>query len=139
MIIGIDLRAFIPNEEALKITLMNLELVTTKEMSEAINSLMASTDHLTSQCVRKSDKSLSSYVNKLRKATDEVEKLRKHAQYSVKKRIESYQAGIHSDWLRKPRSDYSYSLWMVTSWKHTSKIYRGNIERRDWPPTQERR
>jgi hypothetical protein len=52
---------------------MELQLATTQEMSEAIESIDGFTEYLTSQCEENPDK-VFIFTNKLRKAIDEVEK-----------------------------------------------------------------
>ena len=65
---------------------MNLELATTQEMNEAIESIDGFTEYLTSQCEENPDK-VFVFTNKLRKAIDEVEK---HAKQGAIQRQETY-------------------------------------------------
>ena len=65
---------------------MNLELATTQEMNEAIESIDGFTEYLTSQCEENPDK-VFVFTNKLRKAIDDVEK---HAKQGAIQRQETY-------------------------------------------------
>lgn len=65
---------------------MELQLATTQDMSEAIESIDGFTEYLTSQCEENPDK-VFVFTNKLKKAIDDVEK---HAKQGAIQRQETY-------------------------------------------------
>jgi hypothetical protein len=65
---------------------MELQLATTQEMSEAIESIDGFAEYLTSQCEENPDK-VFVFTNKLKKAIDDVEK---HAKQGAIQRQETY-------------------------------------------------
>jgi hypothetical protein len=65
---------------------MELQLATTQEMSEAIESIDGFAEYLTSQCEENPDK-VFIFTNRLRKAIDDVEK---HAKQGAIQRQETY-------------------------------------------------
>jgi hypothetical protein len=65
---------------------MELQLATTQEMSEAIESIDGFAEYLTEQCEENPDK-VFVFTNKLKKAIDDVEK---HAKQGAIQRQETY-------------------------------------------------
>jgi hypothetical protein len=65
---------------------MELQLATTQEMSEAIESIDGFTEYLTSQCEENPDK-VFIFTNRLKKAIDDVEK---YAKQGAIQRQETY-------------------------------------------------